>query len=78
MTEPDNRLYAVDLLKRADVAFDVRDVNVVAAIIGVIEGDFAAWVQRNVSGSVTRDQMTLAVATGAHRPADLQTLGSKS
>lgn len=58
-----NRIYALDLLKRADVAFDARDMTVVAAILPVIERDIAAFLEANGGG---HDRF---IFSGAYRPA---------
>ena len=71
MTDQENRLYAVNLLNRAGLAFDARDVGVVAGVIAVLEGDVADWLaaQLQLFGSASRERMVRSVQAGAHRPA---------
>jgi hypothetical protein len=68
MNDQDNRLYAVNLMNRAGVAFDARDVGTVAAVLGVIEGDVANWLLSTLTGTASRERLVRAVTTGAHRP----------
>lgn len=68
MTEQENRLYALNLLNRADVAFDVRDIAVVGKIIAVLEADVADWLSSQLRGTVSREQIVAAVRAGSHRP----------
>lgn len=68
MTEQENRLYAVNLMNRADVAFDVRDIAVVGKLIELIEGDVADWLSARLRGTVSREQIVAAVRAGTHRP----------
>lgn len=68
MTEQENRLYAVNLMNRAGVAFDVHDIAVVAAIIGLVEGDVADWLSSQLRGTVSREQIVAAVRAGSNRP----------
>ncbi len=68
MTEQENRLYAVNLMNRADVAFDVRDIAVVGKIIPVLEADVADWLSSQLRGTVSREQIVAAVRAGSHRP----------
>lgn len=68
MTEQENRLYAVNLMNRADVAFDVRDIAVVGKLIELIEGDVADWLGAQLRGTVSREQIVAAVRAGTHRP----------
>lgn len=68
MTEQENRLYAVNLMNRADVAFDVRDIAVVGKLIELIEGDVADWLSTRLRGTVSREQIVAAVRAGTHRP----------
>lgn len=68
MTEQENRLYAVNLMNRADVAFDVRDIAVVGKIIAVLEADVADWLSSQLRGTVSREQIVAAVRAGSHRP----------
>lgn len=67
MTEQENRLYAVNLMNRADVAFDVRDIAVVGKLIELIEGDAADWLGAQLRGTVSREQIVAAVRAGTHR-----------
>lgn len=68
MTEQENRLYAVNLMNRADVAFDVRDIAVVGKLIELIEGDVADWLSTRLRGTASREQIVAAVRAGTHRP----------
>lgn len=71
MTEQENRLYAVNLMNRADVAFDVRDIAVVGKIIAVLEDDMADWLEAQLLGShpwEMKDQIVTAVHSGSWRP----------
>lgn len=68
MTEQENRLYAVNLMNRAGLAFDVRDVAVVGSIIGLVEGDVADWLSAQLRGTVSREQIVAAVRAGTQRP----------
>jgi hypothetical protein len=76
MTEQENRLYAVNLMNRADVAFDARDVAVVGKIIEVLEADVADLLNRyaaevdsfhSVAPGFVRNAAELIVE-GRHRP----------
>lgn len=68
MNDQENRLYAVNLMNRAGVAFDVRDIAVVAAIIGMVEDDVADWLSSQLRGTVSREQIVAAVRAGSQRP----------
>ena len=68
MTEQENRLYAVNLMNRAGVAFDVRDIAVVVAIIGLVEGAFANWLSSQLRGTMSHEQIVAAVRAGSNRP----------
>lgn len=76
MTEQENRLYAVNLMNRADVAFDVRDIAVVGKIVDLIEADVADLLNRyaaevdgfhSVAPGFVRTAAGL-IAEGRHRP----------
>lgn len=62
------RIYAVDLLKRADIEFDVGDVARAADIIRLVEADTADWLSSQLRGTVSREQIVAAVRAGSHRP----------
>lgn len=68
MNDQENRLYAVNLMNRAELAFDVRDIAVVAAIIGLVECDVADWLSSHLRGTVSREQIVAAVRDGSQRP----------
>lgn len=68
MTDQENRLYAVNLMNRADVAFDVRDIAVVGKLVEIVEADVADWLSSQLRGTVSREQIVAAVRAGAHRP----------
>ena len=76
MTEQLNRIYAVNLLNRAELAFEARDVALLARVIEVLEGDIAALVNRyadevdsfhSTGGGFARRVADL-IAEGHHRP----------
>jgi hypothetical protein len=76
MTEQENRRYAASLLNRADVAFDVRDLAMVAKVVELVERDVAALIERyaaeveglhSVAPSFVRTVASL-IAEGRHRP----------
>lgn len=71
-----NRLYAVNLLNRAEVAFDARDIGVLAKVIAVLEADAGELLKRyadeidtfhSVAGGFVRGAADL-IAEGKHRP----------
>ena len=68
MNDQDNRLYAVNLLNRAEVAFDARDVGVLAKLIPLAEGDIADFLDstRGVIGDLLA--APAGVRKGGHRP----------
>jgi hypothetical protein len=71
MTDQLNRIYAVNLMNRANVAFDARDVGVVASIIAVLEADVADWLEGQLLGSSPwqmKDQIVGDIHAGLHRP----------
>jgi hypothetical protein len=71
VTQPEqqmNRVYAVNLMNRADVAFDARDVTVAGAIVPLLEADMAEWLARELRGTVSREAILAAIRAGRHRP----------
>lgn len=68
MTEQENRLYAVNLMNRADVAFDVRDIAVVGKLIELIEGDVADWLASHAPDMITDEAPIRGVREGVYRP----------
>lgn len=68
MTEQENRIYAADLLHRADVAFDARDIAVLAKVLGTLESDMADWLATRLRGTVSRDLIVSAARAGQYRP----------
>lgn len=76
MSDQHHRIYALNLLNRANVAFDVQDVGVVASIIQVLEADVADMLGRyalevdgfhSVGGGFVRTAVE-AISAGRHRP----------
>ena len=70
------RIYAVDLLKRADIKFDVGDIARAADIIRLVEADTADMLNRyalevdsfhSVGGGFVRTGAE-AITAGRHRP----------
>ena len=68
MTEQEDKVYAANLMQRANVAFDVHDIAVVGKIIAVLEADVADWLSSNLRGTVSREQIVAAVRHGEARP----------
>lgn len=68
MTEQENRQYAVDLLNRSDVLFDVNDIAVLAKALATLEGDIATWLDGQLRTAVSRTLITRAVRDGKYRP----------
>lgn len=70
MTEQElrNRLYAVNLMNRADVVFDVRDIAIATKLINLIEADFSVWLSAWLRGTVAHAQIVSAIRAGSHRP----------
>lgn len=69
MNDQRNRIYAVNLMNRAGVAFDVQDVGVVAQIVQLLEADVADWLSGQLRGTVSRERIVTAINAGQHRPA---------
>ena len=76
MTEQENRLYAVNLLNRAELAFEARDIALLGRVIEVLEADVSALVNRyadevdtfhSTGGGFARRVAPL-IAEGRHRP----------
>lgn len=82
MTEPTpspdqlNRLYAANLLNRAELAFDARDVALLGRVIELLEADIARLVHHyadevdtvhSTGGGFARRVADL-IAEGRHRP----------
>lgn len=68
MTEQENRIYAADLLHRADVAFDARDIAVLGKVLATLEGDVADWLDGQLRRAVSRTLITRDVRDGKYRP----------
>ncbi|ALH82933.1 hypothetical protein [Sphingopyxis macrogoltabida] len=70
MIDPNNRLYALDLLHRAGTAYDARDISVIASILPVIEADVIAEIERPIGEGISAAQAVCAarIGTGCHRP----------
>jgi hypothetical protein len=68
MTDQLNRIYAVNLMNRANVAFDARDVGVVASIIAVLEADVADWLSAQPADTITDEAPIRGVREGNYRP----------
>lgn len=68
MTEQDNRMYAADLMKRSDVAFDARDIAVLAKVLGTLEGDVSNWLNFSLNVASLRERMVNGVRAGLYRP----------
>lgn len=66
--EQRDRIYAADLLNRAGIAFDARDLAVVAKLIPLLEDDVARWLARSLRIAVSRELTVAAVREGQHRP----------
>lgn len=76
MTDQPNRLYAVNLLNRADVVLSTERISVVAKIVELVEADFIAMfeTERCQPGGwwkispVTLAAVFIAIESGVHRP----------
>lgn len=62
------KIYALKLLDRLGRDFDVQTVNQVAAILPLVEGDIAAWLEAEMHGTVSRSVIVAGVRAGKHRP----------
>ena len=67
MTEQQNRIYAADLLKRAEHEFSAYDVALVAKVIETIEADIAAGLDTDLHGTVSRRRIIEGVKAGEYR-----------
>lgn len=64
-----DRIYAANLLTRAGLAFDARDIALVAKVLPILEGDVADWTGRWISGVYVGDRRREAgIRAGRHRP----------
>lgn len=68
MTEQENRQYAVDLLNRSDVLFDVVDIAILSKALATLEGDIADWLDGQLRTAVSRTLITRDVRAGKYRP----------
>lgn len=75
MTEQENRLYAVNLLNRADVVLSTERIAVVGKIVELVEADLIAGLQafRDASPRPAFEPVELVaiffeIEKGAHRP----------
>lgn len=75
MTEQENRLYAVNLLNRADVVLSAERIAVVGKIVELVEADLIRALQAERDASpdfpispVRLAALLIAIEQGVHRP----------
>jgi hypothetical protein len=61
----DNRTFAVDLMNRAGLAFDVPDVGLASGIIAALEAELGQWLAAELSGVVTVEELVAKVRDGS-------------
>ena len=77
MTDQHNRIYALNLLNRANIASDGQEIGVVASVLQFVEADVADWLSNQLRGTVSREQIVAAIRAGSHRSAVEMTGGGK-
>ncbi len=63
----DTRRFAVEVINRAGLAFDVPDVARAGKVIEQLEADLAAWLEQQMHGVIVVDDVIAAVRSGEWR-----------
>ena len=63
----DTRRFAVEVMNRAGVAFDVPDVARTGKVIEQLEADLASWLEQQLRAVVIVDDVIAAVRSGQWR-----------
>ncbi len=71
----DNRTFAVALMNRAGLAFDVPDVGLATGIIAALEAELSQWLAAELSSGVTAEELVGKVRDGSWKAAQNQVAG---
>ena len=63
----DTRRFAVEVMNRADLAFDAPDVARVGKVIEQLEADLATWLEQQLPSGGVVDDVIAAVRSGEWR-----------
>jgi hypothetical protein len=63
----DTRRFAVEVMNRAGLAFDVPDVARAGKVIEQLEADLADWLEQQLQGVVVVDDVIAAIRSGEWR-----------
>jgi hypothetical protein len=63
----DTRRFAVEVMNRAGLSFDVPDVARAGKVIELLEAELATWLERELRGVVVVDDVIAAVRSGKWR-----------